>query len=283
MKCYRELSRIHNGGKMNFIIKLLVTVFLGLAAVSHADVITWTGLGDGVSLFQEANWVVEGGEVAPDAGTIDPGVPVPHDLVVNIAGTVGGAGGWNGTLDLGGVGTISVSTANFRMSASSVIKDGSASVDSSSSFGYIRGGLDNADFVSSWGLNLSGPMHLINGSTLEATWFAGGNGVSSLNGGSTLTIREDASGTFNNNMINFLDLGSKIVYNNLNRTIDEVESEHLSRFMVNGAAPVVGSNISIYKDVGTGFTTVQVIPEPGTLVLLVAGCLTLPFIRRRLV
>ncbi len=61
MKCYRELSRIHNGGKMNFIIKLLVTVFLGLAAVSHADVITWTGLGDGVSLFQEANWVVEGG------------------------------------------------------------------------------------------------------------------------------------------------------------------------------------------------------------------------------
>ncbi|MGA1529111.1 MAG: hypothetical protein ACO398_00010 [Kiritimatiellia bacterium] len=268
---------------MNFIIKLLVTVFLGLAAVSHADVITWTGLGDGVSLFQEANWVVEGGEVAPDAGTIDPGVPVPHDLVVNIAGTVGGAGGWNGTLDLGGVGTISVSTAYFRMSASSVIKDGSASVDSSSSFGYIRGGLDNADFVSSWGLNLSGPMHLINGSTLEATWFAGGNGVSSLNGGSTLTIREDAPGTFNNNMINFLDLGSKIVYNNLNRTIAEVESEHLSRFMVNGAEAVVGSNISIYKDGGTGFTTVQVIPEPGTLVLLVAGCLTLPFIRRRLV
>jgi hypothetical protein len=65
-----------------------------------------------------------------------------------------------------------------------------------------------------------------------------------------------------------LDLDSKIVYSNLNRTIAEVTSEHLSRFTVNGAAAVVGDNISIYTDGVTGFTTVQPVPEPSTIALV---------------
>jgi hypothetical protein len=63
-----------------------------------------------------------------------------------------------------------------------------------------------------------------------------------------------------------LDLDSKIVYSNLNRTIAEVESEHLSRFTVNGAPAVVGSNIKVFTE--GGFTTVQPVPEPSTIALV---------------
>ncbi len=217
-------------------------------------VVTWTGSGDGVSLFDEANWDAAGGVLSGDyvskTGT------TPYDLVIDIAGSVGGANGWGGTLDLDNVGSITVSTATFKMSSTAVIKNGSASVTGSNN-GYIQGTLDNADFWSNGGLSLLGPMHLINGSTLEATWFAGGNGVSSLDGGSTLTIREDASGTFINNTVDFLDVESKIVYSNIGRTVAEVTSEHVSRFTVNGETAVVGSNIYVYADAGTGYTTVR--------------------------
>jgi hypothetical protein len=102
-------------------------------------------------------------------------------------------------------------------------------------------------------------MNLTNGSSFEATWFAGG-GICNIDGASTLTIREDATGSFNGTTVNFQDSDSKIVYSNTGRTVAEVTSEHVSRFTVNGAAAVVGSNIRIYTDSITGFTTVQPLP-----------------------
>jgi hypothetical protein len=263
---------------------LTTLAVLGFAAASQAATITWTGGGNGVSLYETNNW--SGAEVIGVSNF--KGVPVAHDFIVNSTDTVGGGGGVSGTLDLGGTGTLTVTDPNgntaggeLRLGAGAILKNGTISV-SGSNFGYIQGTLDNADFWSNWGLNLAGAMHLKNGSTLVATWFAGGNGVSSLDGGSILTIREDGSGTFNNNTVDFLDLGSKIVYSNAGRTIAEVESQHLSRFTVNGAAAVVGDNISIYTDGVTGFTTVQAIPEPATIGLVTATGLCVMFIRRRL-
>lgn len=237
----------------------LMAAIIWATAGAPAATITWTGGGDGVSLFQEANWDAAGGTLSGDYIPKGPAT-TPHDLVINIASNVGGTNGWGGTLDLAGVGSLTVSTATFRMSSTAVLKNGSASV-TGSNFGYIRGTLDNANFSSNWGLNLSGPMHLINASTLEATWFAGGNGVSSLNGGSTLTIREDAAGTFNSNTIDFLDVNSTIVYSNTGRTVAEVVSEHLSSFRVNGAAAALNTNIYVDKPSATGYTTVRRNPQ----------------------
>jgi hypothetical protein len=144
----------------------------------------------------------------------------------------------------------------------------------------LQGTFDNVDVISNWGTNLIGGLNLINGSTFSTNWFAGGNQVSTLDGGSTLTIREDGAGTFNNNTVNFLDFDSTIVYSNAGRTIAEVTSEHLSKFTVNGDAAVVGTNINIFtKD---GFTTVQAVPEPQTFALL-GGlvALTSVMLRRR--
>jgi len=257
---------------------IILSASLVLGATASAATITWTGSDDGVSLFKTTNWDNPGGAIGVSNFK---GVPVAHDFVVNNSTTiVGGAGGVNGTLDLGGTGTLTVTGSKLRLGAGAVIKDGSASIDGDSVFGYIQGTLDNADFVSSWGLSLAGAMHLTNGSTVVSTWFAGGNGVSSLDGGSILTIREDGAGTFNNNTVDFLDFNSTIVYSNVNRTIAEVTSEHLAKFRVNGAAAVVGSNILIYTDSNTGFTTVQAVPEPQTFALL-GGLLALTSIMLR--
>jgi hypothetical protein len=250
---------------------LSIGVCLTLGATASADTITWTGApgGDGVSLFQEANWDAAGGTLIGDYIPKGPGT-TPHDLVVdsnNGTGNsgIGGTNGWGGTLDLANVGSITVTNGTFRMGTTAVIKDGSANI-TGSNFGYIQGTLDNADFVSNWGLNLLGSLDILNGSSVEANWFANG-GTSDIGGASTLTIREDGAGSFNSTTLNFLDFDSTIVYSNVNRTIAEVTSEHLSKFTVNGDAAVVGDNILIYTN-GSGFTTVQAVPEPQTFALL---------------
>ncbi len=239
-------------------LSVIIPMFIWatVTSVTTAATITWTGAGDGFSLFRTDNWDNPGGVIETNNFK---GVVVPHDFVVtNDAAEVGGAGGVGGMLDLGGTGSLTVSAGTIKLGAGAIFKDGTVSINGSN-FGYIQGTLDNADFTSNWGLSLLGPMHLINGSTLEAEWFAGGNGVSSLNGGSILTIREDTAGTYINNTVDFRDFESRIVYSNTNRTIEEVESEHLSRFTVNGEAAVADTNMYVYVDSGTGYTSVRAI------------------------
>ena len=249
--------------------KLFLASYLAIGSAAFSDTITWNGAGDGFSLFATNNWDNPGGVITvPNFKN----VPVAHDFIISSTDTVGGAGGVSGLLDLGGTGSLTVTDPNggtaggeLRLGAGAILKNGTISV-TGSSFGCIQGTLDNVDFWANWGLNLQGAMHLTNGSTLETTWFAGGNGVSTLNGGSVLTIREDQAGSFMNNTVNFLDFDSKIVYSNTGRTIADVTSEHLSRFTVNGAVAVLGTNINIFTE--GGFTTVQAVPEPHAFALL---------------
>jgi hypothetical protein len=229
--------------------------------VSNA-VVTWTGGGDGRSLFQEANWDAAGGILTGDYIVKTTGV-TPHDLVIDIAkgatDGVGGAGGWDGTLDLGNVGSLTVEGAAdyFRMNTSgnATLKDGTA---------YFKAGNNNFDFEGTWdnmdvtigtGINLAGSLALINGTTVDTAWFA--DNSASLNGGSILTIREDSATSFQNNTVDFLDLDSKIVYSNTGRTVAEVTTDHLSHFRADGAAAVLNSNIYVDKESSTGQTIVR--------------------------
>jgi hypothetical protein len=269
--------------KLKIETPIILGACLALIGTASADTIKWTGGGDGVSLFQEANWDAAGGTLIGDYIPKGPAT-TPHDLIVDSNnGTansgIGGTNGWGGTLDLANVGSITVTNGTFRMSTTAVIKNGSANI-TGSNFGYIQGTLENVDFVSNGGLSLSGSLDILNGSSVLATWFAFG-GTSDIGGASTLTIREDGAGSFNGTTLNFLDFESTIVYSNAGRTIAEVTSEHLSKFTVNGDAAVVGTNINIFTN-GDGFTTVQAVPEPQTFVLL-GGlvALTSVMLRRR--
>jgi len=272
--------------KTNKFIKLVsirqcvAASILASSSLAGAATITWTGAGNGISLFETNNWDNPGGVISVSNFK---DVPVPHDFVINDgAATVGGTGGVSGTLDLDGTGAITVSAGAFKLGAGAIIKDGSATfANTNGSNSQLQGVFDNVDAYSNWGTGLIGGLALTNGSTFDTVWFFSGSAVtSSLDAGSILTIREDASGSYGSNIVDFLDTNSMIVYSNVNRTIAEVTSEHLANFTVNGAPAVVGSNINIYTN-GSGLTTVQVIPEPSSLALLGLGGIALILRRRK--
>jgi hypothetical protein len=174
---------------------------------------------------------------------------------------VGGGGGWGGTLDLGGVGSLSVTgSANyFRMNVvgNATLKNGTVTFANTTGNFDLQGTFDNMDGYTASGTDLAGPLHLVNGTVFDTRWFHYGSAITStLDGASTLTIREDSAGTFGSGIIDFLDLDSKIVYSNAGRTVAEVTSQHVSNFRVNGAAAVVGGNLTIFTN-DSGYTTVQ--------------------------
>ena len=208
--------------KLNIKIPLIFSACLACTSVASEDTITWTGNGNAVSLYETNNWDNPGGVITvPNFKN----VPVAHDFIINSStDTVGGGGGVGGVLDLGGTGSLTVTDQNggtaggeLRLGAGAILKNGTISV-SGSNFNYIQGTLDNADFWSNWGLTLRGSLDILNGSSVEATWFANG-GTSDIGGASTLTIREDGDGSFNGTTLNFFDFDSTIVYSNTNRTI----------------------------------------------------------------
>ncbi len=80
---------------MKIYIFLFVS-FFSINATLTAQTYLWTAEGDGVSLYQEANWKFNGSSPSQ----IDPNIPINFDLLIN-SGTVGG-GGFSGILLLGG-------------------------------------------------------------------------------------------------------------------------------------------------------------------------------------
>ena len=65
------------------VVTLGLAFALSLGTATQAATITWTGLGDGLSLFQEANWDAAGGTLTGDYIPKGPGT-TQHDLVIDI-------------------------------------------------------------------------------------------------------------------------------------------------------------------------------------------------------
>lgn len=241
---------------------------LAISLTANAYTINWTGLGDGTSLFQRANW---------DADGVVRDVACPHDIIIGAAGT--SVGPWSGTLDLGNTGTLTVTAAanSFTSSTgfSAITKNGTVTLARGD--GNIRYGgvFDNADVTITAGVyNVQDGLRMINGSTLVADSMASAN--VSLNNGSTITL----SGTTNvmTNIVDLLDAASTIVFSGL--SIADVTNNYLGNITINGAAAVLGTNARIFTN-NDGFTAIAV-PEPATYALIF-GCLALGFlmIRRR--
>jgi len=241
--------------------------------VASNAVVTWTGSGDGISLFQETNWDAAGGVLTGDY--ISKTGTTPYDLVIDISGNVGGGNGWGGTLDLGGVGSLTVTNAAdyFRMSTAgtAALKDGTA---------YFKAGNGNFDFEGTWdnmdvtigsGIDVpDGSLALINGTTVDTQWCAYNTTV--LNGASTLEVRGNGN-VFAWGVVNLVDTNSKVVFTG-GKSVAEVVAQHLSgdagdtsssaagRILVNGAGAVQGANINVFTDAGTGYTTAQHMTDP---------------------
>ena len=78
---------------------ILVSLILLTAQFAYGDLV-WDAGGDGVSTFQEANWLDTVTGADPPAGTVNPGVDVSMNVVAGLGATVGG-GGATGNFDLG--------------------------------------------------------------------------------------------------------------------------------------------------------------------------------------
>ncbi|NNC89868.1 MAG: arylsulfatase [Akkermansiaceae bacterium] len=185
--------------------------------------LTWTGGGDGVSVFQEANWVDTDTGSAPPAGTVDGGQPVPlfpgGIIMAEAAGTYGpyapnfDLGG--NTLHLSGGGTLQASAgyglrSNSGGGNSSVFLSGTTALQ--------------VQFLLDIVLTLS------DASTL--TLSGGGNPVNS----STINLTSSFTGE-----IRFTA-----------ESVAAVQSEHLSKITVDGAAVVLGTNAELVSDGGAG-------------------------------
>lgn len=193
----------------------LLTMILWTGSVTpglHAATYEWTAGGDGVSLYQEANWTILGG--SSTIPTINGGTPVNHDLVVD-SGTPGGSGGAGGTLDLG-TGSLTVNGGTVRMNVISGygIQNGPLTQTDGTVIAQFLGNL--AAGLSGGTLELNGANNPLNGATLQFT------------AASTATVHF------------------------INESPADVQSEHLSKITVDGQAAVVGVNLKVDSDGAAG-------------------------------
>lgn len=183
---------------------LLCIVFLNV----NAEEYLWTAGGDGVSLFQESNWSLNG--ASPESGTINPSTPLSFDLLIT-SGNVGG-GGFSPHLSLGGQ-TLTMTGGNL-VGASSNKAGINSGLDNTKGNMLVSGGYVSCEFINDVSLSLSNGVSLLMYSADPFT-------------GSTIAIASTFTGEI------------KIQ----NTTKADVESQVLPLITVNGQAAVLGTNI----------------------------------------
>jgi len=220
-------------------IGLLVGWHFG-AGTLEADLI-WDGGGDGVSFFQEANWVDDVTGLDPPAGTVDGNSKISHNLVVN-SGSIGGdfdsssGVSANIVLDFNRKLTIHGGTLNLRNDLSVV---GAAGED----FGF-----------SSLQLN-GGQMDTFNLHALQVD----------LTGDAELIVRSGTTTLSGNSSFNFASLDASIFFANKTavQLIDEIAAT-----TVFGQAAFVGQNLLVTDQSSGGALMQATVPEPSGLLLV---------------
>jgi len=215
------------------VLASLAVFALLLVGTTQAGLL-WTGGGDGVSVYQEANWQDTGTLLPPPAGSVDPNVAVNDTLIVN-GGTPGGpagAGNSSNHLVLGNSGAIEMTAGTFRLGAGAGIRRGT--ID-------ISGGALLAQFLAD---GFSG------GTTNGPQTTLGGTGAITLYGGGT-PINHGAT-------IDFTSAAAQL--NLLAETPAAFLSEHLGKIKVNSAPAADGINLSVVTDGGAGSIVTALIP-----------------------
>ncbi|MGB1124794.1 MAG: PEP-CTERM sorting domain-containing protein [Phycisphaeraceae bacterium] len=218
----------------------------GLSQAADAALV-WTGAGDGISLYQEANWLDDNGLV-PALDTINPNVAVTAATggEIEITAGTGQPSNYGGAFQTGSGNDLTVTGKILQSSGSSGLRSGTDTNtlvgDESVLIG--NGGLINVQFVLNYDV------------------------VTVTNGG-TLTLR--GAGNPVNNTLVTLELGGTV--NFLNEDVAAFNAEHLSKFTP------VGGTLQVVSDGASG-SIVTVVPEPTSLALLGLGGLLIARRRR---
>lgn len=240
----------------------VITSCLFTNSTANADLV-WTGAVDGVSAFQEANWLDDNGQV-PGAGEID------GNTVITAA--TGGKVVINS-----GTGSPASFSNQFRFGDNDVEVSGGKVLGSNNNFGIFVD--DGGSF---------GNLLLDGGSTINVQFAQ--NFTVTMDGGSTFRFR-GAGNPVNNTTINVLDFGSLLRFDN--ETFAAFEAEHSSKVTLNSATLEFGADpfaieagdnalaTAFNGADGVDISFVNAIPEPtSAAVLSLVGLLALGRRRR---
>lgn len=222
-------------------------LFSSLSNVAVQADYVWTGAGDGVSVYQEANWMdPDTGEIPP-AGSINRNIPVASNLIV-YDGSPGGSGGAAPYLVLGS-NSLTVMGGRFRMGADVGIRQGEV---------FVMGGELITKFLGDG----------FNGSVTHGTQVT-------LAGDGKITLGGEANPLPHGATINIQSTAATLQFNN--ETPAEFISEHLAKISVFGAAAEIGSQFDMQevgdnlmiKGLGASGAVITAVPEPAAVSLLV--------------
>lgn len=204
---------------------LLAAAMMPVAGV--AQTITWDAGGDGVSVYQEANWTnvddVAGTDPVDD--TVNPNIDIAVNLLVDGVSTAGGPVGAGGPFRMAdGVSLTVRDDAFFRQFAGQPIEN-AQSLGVNANLVVEDNGAVFTQFITQISASLS------DASTL--TLFGGGD---PLGANTTVSLASDWTGS--------------ITFNN--ETPSDVVAEHLSQITVGGAPAVFGTNVDLVSNGGVG-------------------------------
>lgn len=240
-------------------IKLTAIAALTVASSATAATIEWDAGGDGLSTFQEANWVVtdETGSPSlsgllgmdPPGGFVNPETDVAADMVVGGVGAAGGPAGAGGHVDLGTGLSLTVNddaTFNVR------INDGS----NNRGIRGVPGGAvetlvvqDNASVRAQFFNDILASLE----GAAEVTF--GGFGTGTFAGSTTMELAADWTGSVT--WLNFADVSG---------------SNLIGKITLGGQPAVEGVNVLVTND-GNRSVLTSLVPEPSSAVVMILGLL----------
>ncbi|MGC6582093.1 MAG: PEP-CTERM sorting domain-containing protein [Akkermansiaceae bacterium] len=238
----------------------LHVIFLSLSAAAFlpaSGALVWTGAGDGISLYQEANWLDNNSNV-PDTNTVNPNTIISADTggVIEILGNNGSPSAFGGGFSLG---------------------DNDLHVGG----GKILGSTGSSGINGIIGQNL-----IFSGGTINVQYITNLNGVVS---GSSILRYRGGGNPINNSLLDFVSTDSVLQFTN--ETFTAFQTEHESKVTYNGAALIFGADPLVEEPgdnavasafngaLGVQINFVDAVPEPGAALL--AGLGVLLILRRR--
>jgi len=242
---------------------ILALGLLAAAAIPAQAALTWTGAGDGASLYQEANWRDDNGDVPAD-DTINGGTPVTAatgNLIEITSGT----------------GTPSNYGGNFLIGSGNDLRVGGGKILASPSGSGLR--------VSSAANGPNQSVSIVGASTIYVQYLVDLDVA--VAEGSTLRLRGGGTPVNGGSTIDLQDTTSLLLFDD--ETWTAFDTEHKSKTTYLGAALVFGSDPFVIESGDNALATayngiagvqIQAVPEPSSALLGALGLLGL-FRRRR--